>query len=98
MRSEAYESTQQRSNSSVGKGRRKKVTFGHIDIFEHAVEMGDNPSVSDGAPITIGWTLQRKSAFGIAYFETYFPSEDRRRKQSLKLTAAHRAKMYVRNV
>lgn len=93
----AYESIHQQGSlaAGVGKGRRKKVTFGHIEIYEHAIEMGDNPSVSDGAPITIGWSLQSKRAFDISYFETYFPSEERRRNQSLKLSVAQRAKMYV---
>jgi hypothetical protein len=91
----AYESIHRRS-SSVGKNRRKKVTFGHIEVYEHAIEMGDNSFVSDGAPITIGWELQNKRAFDISYFETYFPSEERRKDQSLKLSVAQRAKMYVR--
>jgi hypothetical protein len=88
----AYESIHRRY-SSVGKNRRKKVTFGHIDVYEHVIEMGDNSFVSDGAPITIGWELQNKRAFDISYFETYFPSEERRKDQSLKLSVAQRAKM-----
>jgi hypothetical protein len=63
-------------------------------VYEHAYEMGDNPGVSDGAPLTIGWDLQDKRVFDVAYYETYFPSEHRRKERTgMKLGVAERAKM-----
>ena len=82
----AYDSTHQR----------RKVTFGWIEVCEHVYEMGDHPEVSDGCPLTVGWELQSKRAFDIAYFETYFPSEERRRETSMKLSVADRAKILLR--
>jgi hypothetical protein len=76
--------------------RRRKVAFGHIEVYEHSYEMGDNPCVSDGVPLTIGWELQSKHAFDIAYFETYFPSEERRKKASMRLGVTERAKILLR--
>lgn len=34
---------------------KKSVTFGSIEMNEHQVILGDNPSVSDGPPLTIAW-------------------------------------------
>jgi hypothetical protein len=70
------------------------VTFGRMEVFEHAYELGDNPGVSDGPPLTIGWEAQAKRVFDVAYYETYFPSEHRRKERSgLKMGVTERARM-----
>jgi hypothetical protein len=70
------------------------VTFGQIVVFEHAYEIGDNPGVSDGPPLTIGWKAQLHSVYDVSSYERYFPSEYRRKERgSLKLAMTDRVKM-----
>ena len=36
---------------------KKKVSFSNICVREYNVTLGDNPSVSSGAPLTLGWNF-----------------------------------------
>ena len=71
--------------------RRKKVIFDTIEIHEHPYELGDNPSVSDGVPLTISWHCQSKIVFELDYYEIYRPSSERKSKQNLRLSVPERA-------
>lgn len=33
----------------------RNVSFSHLQIREYEVTLGDNPSVSSGAPVSLGW-------------------------------------------
>ena len=73
---------------------KKKVWFDRVEIYEHAYALGENPSVSDGAPLTIEWEAQDKNVYELEYYETYNPSSKRRRaKNGLKLTVTERAQL-----
>jgi hypothetical protein len=87
-------STSSSSNkSSSWHTRRRRVCFGRIEIKEHSYEMGDNPSVSDGAPLTIAWKSQKEVVFDVEYYEAYHPSQERKRKDAFKLSVSRRAEM-----
>ena len=77
--------------------RRNKrcIAFGRLEIHEFPIILGDNPSCSDGAPLTIGWNRVHHIAFDMEYYETYNPSEGRRRKDKMKLSVTERYEMYV---
>ena len=77
--------------------RRNKrcIAFGRLEIHEFPIILGDNPSCSDGAPLTVGWTRVHHMVFDMEYYETYNPSEGRRRKDKMKLSVAERYQMYV---
>lgn len=72
----------------------KRVSFHTITISEHAYELGNNPSVSDGAPLCIAWDAQYQACYDIKAYEIMNPSYQRRRaKHGLRLSVTDRAQM-----
>mmetsp|Transcript_117183 Transcript_117183/g.164834 ORF Transcript_117183/g.164834 Transcript_117183/m.164834 type:complete len:155 (+) Transcript_117183:28-492(+) len=63
---------------------KKTVSFSTIEIIEFPITLGDNPSVSSGAPLTIEWTPQDRCQFELDVFEKYRP----RRRHSSRLAIA----------
>mmetsp|Transcript_27821 Transcript_27821/g.42801 ORF Transcript_27821/g.42801 Transcript_27821/m.42801 type:complete len:171 (+) Transcript_27821:68-580(+) len=63
----------------------RSVRFGTIEIYEHPIILGDNPSVSAGLPITIDWDSQREFCFSIEDYEDY--RLERRRKDEMSIPA-----------
>jgi hypothetical protein len=49
------------------------VRFLNIEIIELPIILGDNPSVSNGPPFTVGWDSLRRSTFNIEFYETHRP-------------------------
>ena len=71
-----------------------KVWFDRVEVYEHAYILGDNPSVSDGAPLSIAWKAQAKNVYELEYYETMNPSSQRRRaKNGLKIGVSDRAQL-----
>lgn len=83
--------------SSPNTRRRNKrcIAFGRLEIHEFPIILGDNPSCSDGAPLTVGWNCVHHMVFDIEYYETYNPSECRRRKDKMKLSVAERSEILL---
>jgi hypothetical protein len=71
----------------------KQVWFDRIEVYEHSYELGDNPTVSDGAPLTIAWKAQKASEFNLSYYEIYRPSALRKSRHSLRLSVTDRARL-----
>jgi hypothetical protein len=71
----------------------KQVSFDSIEIIELPMTLGDNPSVSKGAPLTVEWVAQQRTTFGIDFFEKYRPS--RRSRRGLVLSAEVREKILL---
>lgn len=62
----------------------KKVIFDKIQVREYPQIMGDNPAVSEGVPLTIGWDCQHKYHMNIDMYEyTRAPNRRRGRKKLL---------------
>eukprot|EP00538_Stauroneis_constricta_P011568 CAMPEP_0119547946 /NCGR_PEP_ID=MMETSP1352-20130426/1964_1 /TAXON_ID=265584 /ORGANISM="Stauroneis constricta, Strain CCMP1120" /LENGTH=373 /DNA_ID=CAMNT_0007593055 /DNA_START=531 /DNA_END=1652 /DNA_ORIENTATION=+ len=81
---------------TAGWTKKSKVWFGNVHVNEHPYELGDNPSVSDGAPLTISWKSQQRTTYEVEYYETYNPSEKRRTaKTGLKLSAGDRHRLLL---
>lgn len=49
--------------------KRKSVRFSSVHLREHGICIGDNPSVSRGAPIALDWHFQRELEFSLDAFE-----------------------------
>lgn len=39
-------------------GKRKVVAFSTVEIHHHKLILGDHPSVSDGVPLTLDWSVE----------------------------------------
>jgi hypothetical protein len=61
--------------------KKKAVTFHMIEIIELAYAIGDNPSVSDGVPLTLEWIAQKRIVMTVDFFETYRPMRCPTRRQ-----------------
>ena len=81
-----------------GQARRNKrstVSFSNVEIIELPYTLGDNPSVSSGAPISASWIAQKRTILDLDFFERFRP--ERRNKRALQLSKDARKSMYVPN-
>jgi hypothetical protein len=52
--------------------------------------LGDNPAVSRGAPLTIGWKHNRKSVVSVDSYECFLMSNPRRSPRELQMSKSER--------
>jgi len=74
-----------RSTNSAG----KQVCFDKVEIIEFPYQLGDNPAVKSGAPVTIGWESHTRAKFEIDYFEVFEKGE----RTDLSLSPTQRTKL-----
>lgn len=60
---------------------KKSVTFHQIKIREYPYVLGDNPSVSYGPPVSIGWDYEPETVIPVDTYETTRIDERRRRRR-----------------
>lgn len=65
-----------------GVGRQRSVSFDSVEIRYHAMELGDHPAVSIGAPVTLAWEAQSEATFD---FESYEQERATTRRKMLRL-------------
>lgn len=70
--------------------RRKAVCWGNLTIFVMPNLLGDNPAVSEGAPLTIGWRHESKTTLAIDYYEYLRQSRPRRGRRELIVASPNR--------
>ena len=75
---------------SSTKKARKKVNWGELIIFEFPNQLGDNPAVSGGAPLTIGWNHETVNVVTIEFNEFIRLKQPRRKRKDLMLSSAQR--------
>lgn len=63
----------------------KSVSFGVITILEFPIVLGENPAVSSGAPIELGWKLEKVYHRELQLYE-YLRSDLRTRRDRKSLT------------
>lgn len=61
------------SSSSLSSTVPKSVSFDRIQVAEHHVILGDNPSVSSGPPLTIAWESQAFYVYSVEEYEQSRP-------------------------
>jgi hypothetical protein len=71
-------------------GSSKELCWGDIVIFEFPNILGDNPAVSEGAPLTIAWNHDSESVVAIEYYEYLRQSRPRRKRKELVVSSGAR--------
>jgi hypothetical protein len=68
----------------------KRVCWGDLEILEFPNMLGDNPGVSEGAPLTINWQHESREVVAIEYYEYLRQNRPRRRRKDLVMNSASR--------
>jgi hypothetical protein len=68
-----------------------------ITIYEFPITIGDNPAVSAGCPITIGWKHQKKETRNLEFYEYVRRSERKADRQKLKIPVDKRGQLLLRS-
>jgi hypothetical protein len=61
----------------------KSVSWGSLEMHSHQVLLGDNPSVSAGYPITIGWKKDASQALSVDDYESGLAGRRSRRELAI---------------
>ena len=79
------------SSSSIRSSIPRNVSFNKIEIAEHPYELGDNPSVQSGVPITIAWKPQERIILDVDEYEDLRSSN--RSREEMRLPSAVREQL-----
>lgn len=80
-----------------GNGNHRHVQFDSIKIRRYQVILGDNPEVSVGPPISLGWTFSSIAPINVDAYEEHRSSKNRRQGNELVLPAFMRRQILLRN-
>jgi hypothetical protein len=83
----------QRSDGDVvatGGGSTNEIVWGIITVFEFPNILGDNPAVSEGAPLTIDWKHNSRRTVGVEYYEFERIQRPRRSRKRLIMKSCAR--------
>ena len=69
--------------------RRSSVQFGSLTIRNYEVQLGDHPSCSNGAPVSIGWRYNELNPICIEKYEAWM-KDKRRSRSEFHLPRTHR--------
>lgn len=70
-----------RNDCSVSLSKSKRLSFGQVNVHQHNVIMGDNPSCSTGPPVALDWKLLRSDTYHIDDYEAMISSSRRKAKR-----------------
>jgi hypothetical protein len=57
------------------------VSWSTVEIHSHAIQLGDNPAVSHGPPVTITWKAFDSQTVSLEDYETHKPDQQRTKQQ-----------------
>jgi len=83
------------SGGFVEGAMKKRISFGTIQIREHAQTIGDNPACSYGTPISLDWDHKDLEEFNLEEYELYRPRQ--RTKEELHMNHFQRRNLLKLN-
>ena len=84
-----------RSSSAPAKRSTTRVSFDAVLVREYERSVGDNPAVSSGVPIGLGWTYARTESMEIDVYETHVRKQGPRTRKDFFLTPQQRFHMLL---
>jgi hypothetical protein len=72
------------------KNTKRNVCWGEVIVYEFPNLLGDNPAVSEGAPLTIGWKHENVKVVTVEYNEFLRQKRPRRRRKDMIISSAQR--------
>jgi hypothetical protein len=73
----------------------RTVSFGDIQVMEFPIELGDNPSVTRGCPLTIGWEMLKRTVYDVESYERLRLTERRRSSKQLRIPTEKRTQILL---
>ena len=71
-------------------GSSNEISWLDLTVYEFPNILGDNPSVSEGVPLSIDWKHTKTSSIGIDFYEFMRKSSPRRRRKDLVIKSGAR--------
>ena len=75
--------------------RRRNVSFSGVDIHEHYYILDDNPSCSEGPPVTISWNFIKLVPMTVDDFEAY--KRPNRTMRDFKMSTSERISLLLQS-
>jgi hypothetical protein len=82
-------------NGKSAVSRRRRVSFGEVKVLEFPIELGDNPFVSKGSPLTIGWEILETTSYDFETFERSRMTSHRRSGKQLRIPDEKRTQILL---
>lgn len=73
----------------------RRISFGTIQIYEFMTQIGDNPAVSSGCPIALGWEIQTQQIVDVDVYERDYPSGRRKSSRQLRIPMEERTRILM---
>jgi hypothetical protein len=86
---------QEADENGKSSGPRRRVSFGEVKVLEFPIELGDNPFVSKGAPLTIGWEILETTRYELESFEQSRMTDQRRSGKALRIPNKERTQILL---
>lgn len=64
------------TESDTDNSKKSAVSFGTVRVHQHRLTLGDNPGVSTGVPLTLGWDVEDSETYDLQSFERNNASEE----------------------